>query len=179
MKLRRALSCVLGLALFCAACSGDDAEASSSTTSSTSAAPVTSIPAPESTTSTSTAAPTSTTTTSVDPFGQASLPEYTIVSREAGADGDTIVVLLDENSVTSLTDIDLQNVLVDVVERFPPILTAHIVDDATATEAVLVAIPTAAEQELLDRYYLVRLEEGFRIVFTGPFSDTPTTILGS
>jgi hypothetical protein len=179
MKLRSALGCVLSLTLLTGACSGDDAEATSTTTSSTTtAAPVTSLQAAESTT-TSTVPPTSTTTTTtVDPFGEASFPEYTIVSRETGADGDTVVVLLDDDT-GSLTDIDLQNVVIDVVERFPPILTAHIIADASAAEAVLATVPSEAEQELLDRYYYVRLEEGFRLVFTGQFSDTPTTVLGS
>ena len=89
-----------------------------------------------------------------------------------------MVVLLDADT-GSLTDIDLQNIVVDVVERFPPVLTAHIVENADAAEAVLATVPTEAEQELLDRYYLVRLEEGFRLVFVGPFADTPMTILGS
>lgn len=177
MKIRRALNCVVGFALLAAACSSDDAETTTTTATSTTAAPVTSIQAAESTT-TSTAAPDSTTTTSVDPFGDASLPEYTIVSREPGADGDTVVVLLDD-ATGSLTDIDLQNIVVDVVERFPPVLTAHVIADAAASEAVLATVPTEEEQELLDRYYYVRLEEGFRLVFTGQFADTPTTILGS
>jgi len=176
VNLRLVSSCVFGLTLLCTGCSGGDADISSTTASSTSAAPVTTIQAVESTT-TSTLAP-STTTTSLDPFGEPSFPEYTIVSRDVGTDGDTLVVLLDADT-GSLTDIDLQNIVVDVVERFPPVLTAHIVENADAAEAVLATVPTEAEQELLDRYYLVRLEEGFRLVFVGPFADTPMTILGS
>ncbi len=178
MKLRLILSCVCGLALMSGACSGDDAEVSSTTAPTTTGAPVTSLQAAEST-STSTAAPVTSSTTTLAPFGEPSFPKYSIVSREAGEDGDTVVVLLDKDSYGSLTDIDLQNVLVDIVEKFPPILTAHIIDDSSAADAVLVSTPTEAEQELLDRYYLVRLEEGFRMVFSGPFADTPTTILGS
>lgn len=165
------------MALVLSACSGDDAEGTSTTTSSTSEAPVTSIQAAESTT-TSTVAPSSTTTTSVDPFGEPSFPEYTILSREAGTDGDMVVVLLDDDT-GSLTDIDLQNIVVDVVENYPPIVTAHIIADGSAADAVLATVPTEAEQQLLDRHYYVRLEEGFRLVFTGPFAETPTTVLGS
>lgn len=107
-------------------------------------------------------------------------PEYTIYSRDPGEAGDTVVVLLDPDSYDSLTDIDLANVLADVVDRFPPaILTAYVVDDEAAAEAVLLASPTEADLELLDRHYFVRLEEGFRMVFAGPFSDTPIAILGS
>jgi hypothetical protein len=179
VKLRFVLSCVVGVALAIVACSGDDAEPSSTTVASTtSAAPVTSVQPVEST-STTTVAPSSTTTTSVDPSGGASFPEYAILSRELGDEGDTIVVLLDEDSYDSLTDIDLQNVLVDVVDRFPPVLFAHVIDDAVASEAVLASEPTAEQQDLLDRHYLVRLEDGFRVVFAGDFADTPSTILGS
>lgn len=106
-------------------------------------------------------------------------PEYTIVSREPGDDGDTVVVLLDTDSYNSLTDIDLANVLADVVDKFPPILTAFVVDDPTAAEAVLVESPTEEDLEVLGRHFLVRLEEGFRMVFAGPFADTPVAILGS
>ena len=179
MKLRPFLSCVVGLALVIAACSGDEAEDSSTTAApTTSGAPVTSIEATGSTSST-TVISSSTTTTSVDPFGEASFPEYTIVSREEGDEGDTFVVLLDEDSYDSLTDIDLQNVLVDVVEQFSLVLTVHVIDDVSVAEVVLATDPTAAEQELLDRHYLVRLEDGFKVVFAGDFADTPSTILGS
>jgi hypothetical protein len=178
MNLRRVSSCVVGVVLLSSACSGDEGEASSTTTTSTSAAPVTSIQAASSTTTTT--PPSSTvTTTSAEPVSEASFPEYTIVFRETGTDGDTVVVLLDADSYSSLTDIDLQNVVVDVVEKFPPIVTVHIIDDTSAAEAVLATDPTTAEQELLDRHYFVRLEEGFRLVFTGQFADNPPTILGS
>lgn len=138
---------------------------------------MTTIQAVESTT-TSTLAPSSTTTTTEDPSGGPSFPTYTIVSRETGSDGDTVVVLLDDDT-GSLTDIDLQNIVIDVVENYAGILTAHVIADAAAADAVLATAPTEAEQELLDRHYYVRLEEGFRLVFTGPFAETPTTVLGS
>ena len=118
-------------------------------------------------------------TTTADPDDPIQFPEYTIVSREEGESGDTVVVLLDPDSYLSLTDIDLAGVLADVVDRFPPVLTAYVVDDASAVEAVLAAEPTAEQQAALDAHYFVRLEEGFRMVFTGKFADTPIAILGS
>lgn len=118
-------------------------------------------------------------TTSVGPEDAVDFPAYTIVTREEGDSGDTVVVLLDTESYLSLTDIDLANVLADVVDRFPPVLTAYVVDDATAIEAVLAAEPTAEQLEALEAHYFVRLEDGFRMVFTGKFSDTPIAILGS
>jgi len=70
-------------------------------------------------------------------------------------------------------------VLADLADRFPPILTAYVIDSAEVVDAVVSEEPTAAEQELLAHHYLVRLEEGFRMVFAGPFADFPIAILGS
>jgi hypothetical protein len=164
-----------------AACSGDDSAESSTTAAvSTTAAPVTSLADAGSTTSTTTTLPPSTSvTTTADPGDPVEFPGYTIVSREEGTSGDTVVVLLDTESYLSLTDIDLANVLADVVDRFPPVLTAYVVDDASAVDAVLAAEPTADQVAALDAHYFVRLEEGFRMVFTGKFSETPIAILGS
>ena len=107
------------------------------------------------------------------------MPAYTILSREVGEEGDTVVVLLDKESYLSLSDIDLANVLTDLVDRFPPILTAHVIDDEAVAEAVLADEATEEEQALLDIHHLVRLEDGFRMVFLGPFADLPIAIIGS
>lgn len=171
---------VVSLVLVAAACSGDDGAEDTSTTATTSIAPVTSLG------DTATTAPPDTTlgsstsvTTTTEAGALVALPGYTIVAREPGDSGDTVVILLDTESYESLTDIDLENVLVDLVDRFPPILTAYVVDDAAAADIVVAESPTEAELELLGRHYLVRLEEGFRMVFAGPFAETPSSILGS
>ena len=134
-------------------------------------------------TTTTTVAPTTTTTTTTSttlpPLGNATFPSYSIVSRVAGASGDTVVVLLDESSYETLTDIDLHNVLADVVEQFPPIFEAHVVNTSAAAALVLVAQPDEAQQLVLADHYLARLEDGFRIVFLGPFAGAGTAILGS
>jgi len=172
------LSALIGLL---GACSGDSGDNTSTTvTSTTAGTSVTSLAVASTTTSPSTTvAPTSSVTTTEEPGDPIEFPEYTIVSREEGDGGATVVVLLDDESYLSLTDIDLANVLADVVERFPPILTAYVVDDPDAVEAVTALEPTADQQSMLDQHYLVRLEDGFRMVFTGPFSEIPIAILGS
>jgi hypothetical protein len=109
----------------------------------------------------------------------ATFPRYQIVSREAGDDGDIVVVLLDTTSYGSLTDIDLQNVVADVVAEFPPVLEAHVVDSAEAAAIVLSDDLDDAGKALLAEHYLVRLEEGFRIVYSGPFESRGVLILGS
>ena len=181
MKRTALILLLFGLVVVAAACSNDDpADSSTTAAPTTTAAPVTSLEATGDTTSTTTtAAPATSVTTTLAPDDAIEFPEYTIVSREEGDSGDTVVVLLDTDSYLSLTDIDLANVLADVVDRFPPVLTAYVIDDASAAEAVLAAEPTAEQTAALEAHYFVRLEEGFRMVFTGKFSDTPIAILGS
>lgn len=174
MERRLFSSAIIGLLLFTvAACSGDDEGEGTTTT----APPLSST---TTTTRGGTADPGGTTgsvetTTTV---GSAlSLPAYEIVRRDPGDAGDTVVVVLESDG--TLTDIDLQNVVADIVDRFPPIYEAHVVDSPDAAAVVLDEAPDAATLALLAEHYLVRLEEGFRIVFTGPFSTINSTVLGS
>ena len=109
----------------------------------------------------------------------ASAPEYAIVTRIEGDGGDTLVVLLDPTTYTSLTDIDLENVIADVYDRFPPVLAIHVVDDPVAAELVVAGDVTSEHLEVLDEHYLAQLAEGFRIIYHGPFNDVPDSILGS
>lgn len=108
-----------------------------------------------------------------------SVPQYEVVSREPGSDGDTLIVLLDAGSYTSLSDIDLQNVIADVYDRFAPVFEAHVVDDPEAAVIASRDGPAAVALSTFADHYLVRLEDGFRIVFLGRFEDAGTTTLGS
>ena len=163
------------LLLTTAACNRGDAE-STSTTSTTLAATGAVTLAPAATTPSTTEA---VDTTAAEPPPELGLPEYQIISRTPGEGGDTVVVLLDPTSYDLLTDLDIQNVIGDVVERFPPILEAYIVDSSEVAEAVLLADPSDEELALLDQHYFARLEEGFRMVFVGEFSAAGDAILGS
>ena len=107
-------------------------------------------------------------------------PEYAIVSRiETDAPGDTVVVLLDAESYTSLTDLDLYDIIAEVVDLFPPISALHIVDDVAAVDIVANPESTTAEIALIGDNYLVRLADGFKITYLGPFTASGTAILGS
>ncbi len=170
--------------LVVAACSGDD-EGEGSTTTSTEAT-VTSLSVSDDggagDDGDDTAATESTTTTTVaSESADPAVPTFSIVTREPGDEGDTVVVLLDPESYDTLTDIDLQNVLAVLVEDFPPVYEAHVVDSEDVTELVLAASNEldAEGRRLLNLHYLVRLDEGFRITYVGPFEDVPTAILGS
>ena len=176
MRTRIALAVVIGAALL-AGCSGDDGE-TTTTAGDGSAAPITTLAGSENGATGSTVAAGETTTTR--DLGDPVVPEWEVVSRSDGADGATLVVLLDPESYQSLTDIDLQNVIADVVDtEEEDVLVIHVVDDPEVAEYVESEDPTRAQQRQLDIHYLARLEDGFRIVFLGPFSDTGSVVLGS
>lgn len=142
----------------------------------TTAVPTTQFP----TTSVSTPAPTTSTTSSTSTTRAAiPEPEWTIVERIEGDDGATVVVLLDPESYERLTDIDIQNIIEDVIELFPPILEVHVVDSQEAADVVLSEVIDTDDVLILSTHYFARLEEGFRIVYEGPFSDFGVVVLGS
>ena len=176
VRLRQVL--LVGLtAILIASCSGDEEPAEDPLTS-TSAAPITTSAesdtaiAQQSTTTTTT----TTTTTAVPELG---FPQYSIISREEAEGGDIVVVLLDTDSYESLSDLDILNVMSDLVEQFAPVVEAHIVETQAAADALFVEEPTEDQQTALDNGYVARLEEGFRIVYTGPLEDSGVQILGS
>lgn len=175
MRFRQAL--LIGLAvLLIAACSGDDETDESTTTAA--AAPITTL-AP--TDAGGDAAQTTTTSTTTTTLAQPELsfPEYSIVSRETSDNGDIVVVLLDRASYESLSDLDVRNVIDDLVEQFAPVYEAYIVETQAAADALFVEEPTDDQQSALENGYVARLEEGFRIVYTGPLEDSGVAILGS
>ena len=109
-----------------------------------------------------------------------SFPEYRIAERIIVVEtGDTVVLLLDPTSYTSLSDLDLYDIIADAVDRFPPIFEAHVVDTLDAVAAVLAEEPDEDQQKTLVEHYFVRLEDGFRIVYVGRFDGTDDAVLGS
>jgi hypothetical protein len=172
---------ILGLALLLVvtACSGDDgADDTSSTTTIPELDRTTIAPTTAGTISSSSSTTEAVTTATLPPL-EASLPEYDIVSREQGEDGDTVVVLLDQATFTTLTDIDVQDIVADVYERFPPVLVAHVVDTEEAAEYVLLDEINADQQAHLDLHYYARLEDGLRIIYQGRLAEAGVAILGS
>ncbi len=156
------------------------------------AAACTSGSAPESTTSTgftplttsATVESQSTTvdeaTTTTQPPSTLTPPDYAIVDRaETDAPGDTVVVLLDDESYTSLTDLDLYDIIAEVVNKFPPVSELHIVDDVGAVNTVANPEATTGEIALIEDNYLARLDNGVKITYLGPFAASGTAILGS
>ena len=153
---------LLAVVVVATGCNSDSGDAETTTTT---LAPITTTSRPPETTSTS---------TTLAPIEEASFPE-----RSSEDNGDVVVVLLDPASYDNLSDLDLYDVTADVVEQFPPVYEAHIVDSEDAAELVLAEELTDAERALLAEHYFVRLEEGFRVVYVGPFSSAGTAVLGS
>lgn len=155
--------------------------ASCSSSSETTTTTSTTTTAPPTTTTTTTAPPTTTTTTTTTiPQEPPAFPEYRITERIIVPEtGDTVVLLLDPATYTSLSDLDIYDVIADAVDRFPPILEAHVVDSQEAADAVLIEEPDEEQEAILSGDYLARLEDGFRIVYLGPFEDSGTAVLGS
>ncbi|MDK1011276.1 MAG: hypothetical protein QGM46_08130 [Actinomycetota bacterium] len=94
-------------------------------------------------------------------------------------EGDTVIVQLDPATYGSLTDIDLYDIIVDVVELFPPISVVHIVDDPAAANIVGDPDASEADRKAVFDNYLARLENGFEITYLGPFASSGTAVLGS
>ena len=169
---------LLGLAtVLIASCSGDEEPAEDPLTS-TSAAPITTLAESGTATAQQSTTTTTTTTTTTD-APELGFPQYSIISREAAEGGDIVVVLLDTDSYESLSDLDVLNVMSDLVEQFAPVVEAHIVETQAAADALFVEDPDEDQQTALANGYVARLEEGFRIVYTGPLEDIGVAILGS
>ena len=132
-----------------------------------------------------TRAPTTTTTvpdptTTLAPIVELSAPRYRIVERlPTDRPGDEVVVLLDPASYDSLTDLDLYDLIAEVVELFPPIAIVHVVDDPVAASVVTNPEASDAERASASVNYLARLEDGFRVMYLGPFASSGTAVLGS
>ena len=177
----RFLLLAMTVALVATGCNRDSAE---ETTTTLGEVTTTAIDAATSTTTTRATTPPSTTTTTEAATTSTTRsaipePEWTIAQRIDGDDGATVVVLLDPESYERLTDIDVQNIVEDAIDMFPPIYEVHVVDSQDAADIVLSDVIDTDDQPTLDDHYFARLEEGFRLVFLGPFSDIGITILGS
>lgn len=171
MIAQRRLVFVIGLALFVAACqNGSDAGTSTTRDSALLTLPPQTAP--------TTTQPT--TTTSSEPVSDLTAPRYQIVQRTPGEGvGDEVVVLLDPTSYETLTDIDIQDLIGEVVNLFPPVAIAHVVDDPAAANVVGNPDASAAEIASVRDHYFARLDNGFEITFLGPFASSGSNVLGS
>lgn len=167
--MRRNIGVVAALtaSVLVASCQGSGSDATTTTRDSS----LLSLPAPPSTTIA--------TTTTLSPIDSLSAPEYQIIQRTPGDTGDTVIVLLDPTSYDTITDIDVQDLIAEIVDLFPPIATAHIIDDPAAANVVGDPEATKAMLDTIADHYLARLDNGFHITFLGPLAESGSNILGS
>ncbi|NNC41230.1 MAG: hypothetical protein HKN95_11100 [Acidimicrobiia bacterium] len=167
------------IVLLLAACSGDDEETTTLPEDGSSTATTLAIGGGGSDTddsSDTTVSEDSTTTTVETP----TLPGYDIVHRSPGDNGDLLVVVL-QDVADGVTDHDLEQVILDVVDTFGPVAEAHILDDASVLDLVLADPADLSDEQLadLDAHYLLRLVDGTSVSFRGPFEDVPGYEIGS
>ena len=180
MRMRILISVLIGL-LALTACSGDDEETTTlpedgSATATTIAIGGDGSGGDDDDTSESTEAEGSTTTTVEGPM----LPAYDIAHRSPGDNGDLLVVVL-EDVDDGITDHDLEQVILDVVDTFGPVAEAHVIDDVSVLDLVLADPADLSDEQKadLEAHYLLRLVDGTSVSFQGPFEDVPGYEIGS
>ncbi len=152
-----------------AACSDDEPAASTAVTN-TSLAPVTTVAAAPDTTRPRGGANRSTSTSIREPIEIS----YDIRHREPSDSGDRLVVLIEPGDYT---EIDLSNLVLDIIEANEPVAQLDVVDSQQALRAVIRNPENLTPQQT--RHYVLRLENGNRVVFLGPYSDLGSFIIGS
>ena len=80
-----------------------------------------------------------------------------------------------------VSDHDLEQVILDVVDTFGPVAEAHIIDDASVLDLVLADPADLSDEQKadLDAHYLLKLVDGTSVSFQGPFQDIPGYEIGS
>lgn len=178
MRMKILISVLIGL-LALTACSGDDEETTTLPEDGSATATTLTIGGDGSDTddgSDTTVSEDSTTTTAEPP----TLPGYDIAHRSPGDNGDLLVVVL-QDVADGVTDHDLEQVILDVVDTFGPVAEAHIIDDASVLDLLLADPADLSDEQKadLDAHYLLRLIDGTSVSFQGPFEDVPGYEIGS
>ena len=103
------------------------------------------------------------------------MPSYEVVERVESDDGDELVVVVEPGTYTN---VELQNLVFDIVDRFQP-LTAVVVDDPDAAALVLAEDRSDEDQTFLDEHTFLELVDGVDVTFRGPYSDLAGLVIGS
>lgn len=101
------------------------------------------------------------------------MPTYEVV--EGGGDGETLVVVVEPGSYTN---VELENMVYDIVERFAP-EAAIVFDTVEAADLLVLEETTAEQQRFLDEHTLMRISNGIEVTFLGPYADIPALTIGS
>lgn len=103
------------------------------------------------------------------------LPTYEVIHRLIEDDRETLVIVVEPGTYS---DVELENLVYDVVERFSPSV-AIVVDDRAAADLALLDERTEDEQRQLDTHTFLRIENGVEVTFYGPYADFPGLTVGS
>lgn len=103
------------------------------------------------------------------------LPTYEVVHRLIEDDHETLVIVVEPGAYS---DVELENLVYDVVERFSPNV-AIVVDDPAVADLAILDRRTEDEQEQLDAHTFLRIENGVEVTFHGPYADFPGLTVGS
>ena len=103
------------------------------------------------------------------------IPSYEVVSAVAGDRGDALVVVIDTGAYSN---VELENMVFDIVDRFAP-ATVLVVDSQEAADLALLESLTDEEEKNLARHTLISIENGVEVTFLGPYADFPRLTIGS
>lgn len=103
------------------------------------------------------------------------LPTYEVIHRLIEDDRETLVIVVEPGTYS---DVELENLVYDVVERFSPSV-AIVVDDRATADLALLDERTEDEQRQLDAHTFLRIENGVEVTFYGPYADFPGLTVGS
>ncbi|MDE0171102.1 MAG: hypothetical protein OXS29_16600 [bacterium] len=105
----------------------------------------------------------------------AGLPSYEVVHRMIEDDRETLVVVVEPGTYSN---VQLENLVYDVVERFTP-SAVIVVDDRDVADLAVLEERTDEQQDRLDAHTFLRIEGGVEVTFYGPYADFPGLTVGS
>lgn len=103
------------------------------------------------------------------------LPDYEVIHRLIKDGRETLVVVVEPGSYSSVR---LENLVYDIVERYSP-SGAIVVDDRGAADLAILEERTEEQQNALDSRLFLRIENGVEVTFYGPYADFPGLTVGS
>ena len=100
------------------------------------------------------------------------MPTYEVIGELEG--GDLVIVV----ESGSYTNVELENMVFDIVDRFAP-EAAIVVDEREAADLLLAGETTDRQELFLAQHTLVQIESGVEVTFLGPYADFPDLTIGS
>ncbi|HDH03365.1 MAG TPA: hypothetical protein ENH15_03870 [Actinobacteria bacterium] len=176
MRRAVAVNLLLALVLIGSACSRGEDEASVTTVVSESAATTAVLVAPtvvsdEPADSGEDEAAATTSTTQL----VGGTPTYEVVDRVEADAGDELVVVVEPGTYS---EVELQNLVFDIVDRFKP-LTVVVVDDPAAAVLAFAEDLSDDEAALLASRTFLTITDGIEVTFSGPYAGIADLTIGS